>query len=97
MIGNSLGRFINKSQPKGGLYASCARTYVEVDIDKGLLEAINLMLDSWTHVQKLDYEQFTFKCKIFHEYGLFAKDCEANQVLSSPPTTTFGVQIQCLN
>jgi hypothetical protein len=30
---------------------------VEVDLEKGLQEAINISLDGWTHVQQLDYEQ----------------------------------------
>jgi len=42
-----------------------ARVCVEVDLVKGILEAIKLSLDGWTHVQQLDYEQLPFKCKSF--------------------------------
>jgi hypothetical protein len=41
-MGNSLGKYIDKSDPKG-LFA-CSRIYMEVYIDKGLLEAISLSL-----------------------------------------------------
>jgi hypothetical protein len=44
-----------------------------VDLEKGLLEAIQLNLDSWSYIQQVDYEQVPFKCKIYHEYGHFAK------------------------
>jgi hypothetical protein len=43
-IGNSLGKYIDKSKPKMSMYA-CARISVEVDLEKGLLEAIKLSLD----------------------------------------------------
>jgi hypothetical protein len=40
---------------------SCAWICVEVDMEKGLPEAIKLKLDDWTHIQKVDYEQILFK------------------------------------
>jgi hypothetical protein len=46
-----------------------------VDLEKGLLEGIQLNLDSWSYIQQVDYEQIPFKCKICHEYGHFAKSC----------------------
>jgi hypothetical protein len=46
-----------------------------VDLEKGLLEAIKITLDNWSYVQKVDYEQIPFKCKVCHEYGHFAKNC----------------------
>jgi hypothetical protein len=73
-IGNTLGKFIDRSEPKDGLQA-CARLCVEVDLEKGLPEAIQLNLDSWSYIQQVDYEQIPFKCKICHEYGHFAKSC----------------------
>jgi len=54
---------------------ACARIYVEVDLGKGLPEAIKLKVDDWVHIQQLDYEQIPFKCKICHEYGHFANRC----------------------
>jgi hypothetical protein len=71
-IGNTLGKFIDRVEPKDGLQA-CARICVEVDLEKGLPEAINLTLDNWSYIQKVDYEQFSFKCKVCHEYRHFAK------------------------
>jgi hypothetical protein len=48
---------------------------VEVDLEKGLPEAIKLKLDDWTYIQKLDYEQLPFKCKTCHDYGHFIGNC----------------------
>jgi hypothetical protein len=39
------------------------RICVEVDLEKGLPEAIKLSLDDWTHIQKLDYEEIPFQMK----------------------------------
>lgn len=63
-----------------------AKIWVEVDVEKGLLEAICLSLDNWTHAQQLDYEQLPFKCKIWHEYGHFAKNCKKNQTRNQAST-----------
>ena len=43
-IGNSLGNYIGKKEPKGPLF-SCARICVEVYLEKGLPEAVNLLMD----------------------------------------------------
>jgi len=72
-IGDTLGKYIDKSKPKSSMYA-CAKICEEFDLDKGFLESIQLTLDGWTHIQKLYYEQLPFKCKRFHECGHFAKD-----------------------
>jgi hypothetical protein len=40
---------------------------VEVDLEKGLPKAIQLTLDNWTYIQKVDYEKLPFKCKAYHE------------------------------
>ena len=65
---------MEKSEPKAPMF-SCARIYVEVDLEKGLPEAIMLSIDGWNHLQIVDYEQIHFKCKFCHEYGHFAKSC----------------------
>jgi hypothetical protein len=77
-IGDSLGKFIDRAEPKSGMF-SCARICVEVDLEKGLPEAIKLKLDDWIHIQKLDYEQLPFKCKMCHEYGHFARSFPKNK------------------
>ena len=61
-ICNKLRKYIDKEKPKQGIF-QCARLYVEVDLQKGLPEAIHLLLDNWSHYQQLDYEQIPFKCK----------------------------------
>ena len=72
-IGNGLGRFINKAENKGQY--TCARIYVEVDLEAGLSEAVKLIVGEWHHYQKLDYEQLPFKCRIYHEHGHFQRNC----------------------
>jgi hypothetical protein len=73
-IGNKLGRFLDRMVPKGDQF-TCARICVEVNLEKGLPEAIKLSLGDWTHIQELDYEQIPFKCLRCHDYGHFAKSC----------------------
>lgn len=73
-IGNTVGKYIDRSEPKDNMQA-CARIRVEVDLGRGLSEAIKLKVDEWCHIQQLDYEQIPFKCKVCHEYGHFANRC----------------------
>lgn len=73
-IGNTLGKYIDRVEPREGLQA-CARLCVEVDLEKVLPEAIQLNLDSWSYIQQVDYEQIPFKCKACHKYGHFSKSC----------------------
>jgi hypothetical protein len=72
-IGNGLGRYIDRADPKDQY--SCARICVEVDLEVGLPEAIKLKVGDWQHFQKLDYEQLPFKCRGCHEYGHFQRNC----------------------
>lgn len=69
-IGNAVGKYIDRYEPKENMHA-CARICVEVDLRKGLSEAIKINVDQWTHIQQLDYKQLPFKCKVCHEYGHF--------------------------
>jgi hypothetical protein len=69
-----LGKYIDQAARKDQY--SCARICVEVDLEEGLPEAINLTVAGWTHVQELDYEQLPFKCRHCHGYGHFAKHCK---------------------
>jgi hypothetical protein len=73
-IGNTLGRFLDRAEPKGDQF-TCARICVEVNLEKGLPEAIKLSLGEWCHIQELDYEQIPFKCLWCHAYGHFARNC----------------------
>ena len=67
---------------------ACARICVEVDLGKGLPEAIKLKVDNWTHILRLDYEQIPFKCKVCHEYGPFANRCsKVIDIENSDPET----------
>jgi hypothetical protein len=72
-IGNGLGHYIDKADPKDQY--SCARICVEVDLEVGLPEAVNLKVGEWQHLQKLDYEQLPFKCRGCHDYGHFQRNC----------------------
>jgi hypothetical protein len=71
-IGNKLGRFLDSVELKGDQF-TCARIFVEVNLEKGLPEAIKLSLGEWCHIQELDYKQIPFKCLRCHAYGHFAK------------------------
>ena len=53
---------------------------MEVDLETGLPEALNLTVGNWYHYQKIDYEQLPFKCKKCHEYGHFARICSQMEV-----------------
>jgi hypothetical protein len=72
-IGNGLGHYIDKADPKDQY--SCARICVEVDLEVGLPEAVKLKVGEWQHLQKLDYEQLPFKCRGCHDYGHFQRNC----------------------
>ena len=63
---------------------------MEVDLETGFLEAINLAVAEWSYTQELDYEQIPFKCRFCHGYGHFARNCKkkgeednANEKMSS--------------
>jgi len=73
-IGNVVGKYIDRCEPKKYMHA-CAMIYVEVDLGKGLPEAIKFKVYQWTHIQQLEYEQIPFKCKVCHEYGHFTNKC----------------------
>jgi hypothetical protein len=88
-IGDTLGKYIDREEPRSSLY-SCARICVEVDLEKGLPEAIKLKLDDWIHIQKLDYEQLPFKCKSCHEYRHFAKNFPSNKKPSEVDASPSG-------
>ena len=73
-IRNKLGKYIDKAERKDQF--SCARICVEVDLETGLSEEINLIVVEWSHIQELDYEQIPFKCRFCHGYGHFSRNCK---------------------
>ena len=83
-IGNKLGRFLDSAEPKGDQY-TYARICVEVNLEKGLSEALHLTLGEWSHIQELDYEHIPFKCLRCHVYGHFTKSCPKAPVTVAPP------------
>jgi hypothetical protein len=73
-IGNTLRKYIDRVEPQEGLQ-SCVILCIEVDLEKGLPEEIQLNLDRWYYIQQVDYKQIPFKYKTYHEYVHFAKSC----------------------
>jgi len=59
-IGNALGRFIDRAEQRDGIQ-SRACLCVEVDMEKGLPEEIQLTLYGWSYIQTTDYEKIPFK------------------------------------
>jgi len=64
---------------------SCARICVEMDLEKGLREAVQIKIDEWSFRQTLNYEQIPFKCSICHDHGHFTKNCPKSQQYQPPP------------
>ena len=58
-IGNSLGQYIDKFEPKYLMFL-CAHICVEVDLDKGLPKVVTLLMDNWNCEKKVDYVQLPF-------------------------------------
>ena len=48
-IKNTLGKYIDKAEPKGLLF-SCARICMEVDLEKGLPKEVDLFMDGWEYL-----------------------------------------------
>jgi len=93
-IGNKLGRFLDSAEPKGGQFA-CARICVEVNLEKGLPEALKLSMGEWSHIQELDYEQIPFKCLRCHAYGHFVKSCP--KAAEDSPSTVKDAEFQTVS
>jgi hypothetical protein len=66
---------------------TCARICVEVDLESGLPEEVNLTVGSSHHYQNLDYEQLSLKCRNCHEHGHFQRNYPKIQ-----PTTKEDVE-----
>jgi hypothetical protein len=48
-----LGKYIDREELRENMF-SCARNCVEVNLGKGLPEAVLIMLENWKHLQQLD-------------------------------------------
>ena len=46
---------------------------MEIDLEKGLPEEVNMFMDGWEYLHKVAYEKLPFKCRKCHEYGHFVK------------------------
>ena len=86
-IQNELGLYLAREKPKEDLY-SCARICIEVELDKGLLESIQLELEGWTHFQGLDYGQLPFKYSASHFHGNFTKNYQKQKEKHFVPKQT---------
>lgn len=73
----SLEQYLDMENPENNF--SCAQIYVEVYLEKGLLSKIKFCLNGWPHLQPLDCEYFPLKCRNYHEYGHFTKNCKNKQ------------------
>jgi hypothetical protein len=80
-IRNALRTCIYNIEPRYGTFA-CICICVEVDLEKGLLEAIQLTLDNSKHIQLVEYDHIPFKCKQFHGYGNFVKNFPKNATIN---------------
>jgi hypothetical protein len=78
-IGNIIGIFIDKADPKGQY--SCAWIYVEFDLEDGIPEEIKLIVGEWKNYKKVYYEKLPFKCRNCNEYGNFQNHFPKTQVL----------------
>lgn len=72
-VGNALGKYIDRATIKDSMYA-CDRICIEVDLEKGIPEAIQLSVDNWSHIQLVAYDHISFKCRHCHNYGHFARN-----------------------
>ena len=69
-----MGKYIDRVERREQY--TCARICVELDLEVGIPESIKLIVTDWSHVQELDYEQLSFKCRQCHGYGHFSRSCK---------------------
>ena len=75
-IGNLLGRYIksDSDRKEQGLF-TYARICVEIDLNKGLPDRLQLKHESFNWIQRLDYENTTFRCIFYHLTGHLQDTC----------------------
>jgi hypothetical protein len=75
-IGNKLGKYVKKSEATlKGRYTSYARICIEMDVSGALPEAISLEFRDEEWIQRIDYDQILFRCRICHEHGHLLREC----------------------
>ena len=75
-IGNILGRFIksDSDRKEQGLF-TYARICVEIDLSKGISDRLQLKHEYFNWIQRLDYENNSFRCRFFHLTGHLQDSC----------------------
>jgi len=76
-VGNRLGEFLEADESfLETKQKRIARILVNINVREGLGDEIELVLGSYRHIQKLDYENIPFRCRRCHEYGHLVADCK---------------------
>ena len=78
-IGNTLGKYIDKSEHKAPML-SYARICVEFDLEKGLPEAINLSIEGWNHQRQLTMSKSPLNANTVMIMGIFPSPAQKNQI-----------------
>ena len=75
-IGNLLGRFIksHSDRKEQGVF-TYVRICVEIDLSKGLPNRLQLKHESFNWIQRLDYENTSFRCRFCHLTGHLQDTC----------------------
>jgi len=64
-INNTLGKYVDIFEPKGGIFFSCVRICMEVDSVKGVPNAISITLESWNTPRSLITNNCLLNAKFF--------------------------------
>jgi hypothetical protein len=76
LIGNYLGDFLDADMTfEETKQRKVARVLVNLNIREGLGEEVDLSWGSFTHTQRLDYENVPFRCRRCHQYRHLIKNC----------------------
>jgi hypothetical protein len=76
LIGNFLGDFLDADMTfEETKQRKVARVLVSLNVREGLGEEVDLRWGSFTHTQKLDYENVPFRCRRCHQYGHLITNC----------------------
>jgi hypothetical protein len=87
VIGNHLGEFLEFNysfMESGERKVSCI--LVSLNLREGLGEEVDIFWRNFSHTQKIDYENVSFRCYCCHHYGHLLDEC--NLPLRSYQTTS---------